>query len=189
MTLSFSHIVVLFSLLVGFAVSEVISSWGQLIRLRDRVDTYWIHTGWMVLMLLLLIQLWWGVWDVRHVEEWGLLDMLLLLSEPMLLILAIFVFTPKVSEEDETDLEAFYWHNMRWFFLLGVGTLVVITVSNLTLDAAPVWGTENAVRGAAALLLTVLAVWRNRRFHAVALFASYGLLATFLGLSYLVLDT
>jgi len=44
------------------------------------------------------------------------------------------------------------------------------------------------LRGAVTLLLTVLAVWRNRRFHAVALFASYGLLATFLGLSYLVLD-
>lgn len=187
MSLAFSHVVVLFSLLVGFAVSEVISSWGSLIRLRDRVTTYWIHTGWMILILLLLIQLWWGVWDVRDIEEWAFLDMLLLLLEPMLLILAIFVFTPRVSEDDDTDLEVFYWHNMQWFFGLGAATLVVAAISNTTLQDLQIVSSENLIRVLGVGLMVALIVWRQRTFHAVAMFAAYALLTAFLILSYVVL--
>jgi ABC-type sulfate transport system permease component len=47
------------SIVVAYAMSEVLSGFGQMIRMRDRVRPYPLQLGWSVLVVLLMVQ--WGL--------------------------------------------------------------------------------------------------------------------------------
>lgn len=42
----FEYLSVLLSIVVAFAMSEALSGWGQMIRMRDRVRLHPLHLGW-----------------------------------------------------------------------------------------------------------------------------------------------
>lgn len=163
----FSHINVLFGLITGFGISEVFSAWGRMIRQRDEIKFYWLHFLWMLITFLLLLQFWWGTWEYRNIEAWSFPHVLLELAALLGPVLALFVLIPDIGDQEDRDMHRHYWHNKRWFFLLGAATLVLLTVENLLVLNVPLLHEENYIR-AGILALTLLLAFSEREWLHIA---------------------
>lgn len=175
----FEYLSVLLSIVIAFAMSETLSGWGQMIRMRDRVRVYPLHLGWSVLAVLLMVQWWWGFWEYREVADLGFFGFLAVLSEPITLVLLSFVLMPHPAELGSRDLRAEYFRNRRWIFGLAALLLVELVIVDALVAGQPFWHPENAVRGAGLGLLAALAISDDERLHAALLALAYALLVAF----------
>ncbi|HEV2123709.1 MAG TPA: hypothetical protein VGW38_13155, partial [Chloroflexota bacterium] len=55
----FPHVATFYSLIVGLAVANVLSSAANAAKTEARVRWYWVHTAAAVMLLLFIVQDWW----------------------------------------------------------------------------------------------------------------------------------
>jgi hypothetical protein len=176
----FEYLSVLVSIVIAYAMSEALSGWGQMIRVRDRVRPYPLHMGWSILSVLLMIQWWWGgFWRYRDVADLGYFGFLAVLSEPVLLVLLSFVLTPHPAELCGRDLRAEYFRNRRWSFGIAAFLLVELALVDAFVADQSLWHPRNAIRGLGVAVLVTLAISARERLHAALLAVAYALLFAF----------
>jgi hypothetical protein len=176
----FEFVSVLISIIIAFALSEVLSGWGRLLRVRQRVAGYWVHNAWALLLVLLMVQFWWGLWQFRGVEPWTFLSFLGVLLPALNLVVLAFLVTPDVSGDQPLDLRAQFFQSKSWFFALGALLIAQLAVINTLIEAEPLLGVRNLYRLAAVALLAALARSESERFHALAVAAAWVLLVAFI---------
>ena len=180
----FEYVTVLQSIVVAFALSEILSTWGGLVRNRQRVRVYWVHVGWSVLILLGLVQIWWGTWQYRAIEFTSFASLLLLLAAPLTLAFAVFIFQPTSAGDEPIDLRSQYENNRRWFFPLLALVLVELCAVDWVVAQQPILHAENLVRLVGILAMSVLAVVANPRVHQLAFPALALLFLVFVQVAY-----
>lgn len=180
----FEYITVLQSIVVAFALSEVLSTWGGLVRNRRRVRMDRVYVGWSVLVFLALIQLWWGTWQYREVEFTSFFSLLLLLAAPLTLAFAVFIFQPDPSGDAPVDLRALYETSRRWFFPLLALVLIELCAVDWVVAGQPVVHVENLLRLIGVLSVLMLAVVGNFRVHQLALPILFLLFLLFVQVAY-----
>jgi len=128
----FSYICVLTSIVAGLAVTRLVSGFGQLLQTRARTPPYWVHTLWMVNILLGIIITWWIQYRWRNVGHWTLLLFLWLLVAPLILYLVTALLFP--TNQDEVVVtnwrEHYYANNQKIFALFGL-TFVIDLVDTM----------------------------------------------------------
>jgi hypothetical protein len=174
----FEYISVLFSIVIAFGISEIVSGWGRLLRARSHVRFYWIHAAWSLLLLLMMVQYWWGFWQYRVVESWSFGQVVITFSEFLTLVFVAFLITPEVGE-GELDLRSFYYDNHGWIFALAALVLVQIMVGDKVVGMQPFLHVENLIRGTGVALMLWLARSRSERLHGAASVAAFALFAVF----------
>lgn len=181
----FEYLSVLVSIVIAYAMSEALSGWGQMIRVRDRVRLYPLHLGWSILSVVLMVQWWWGgFWHYRDAADLGLFGFLAVLTEPILLVLLAFVLTPHPNELCGRDLRAEYFRNQRWIFGLAALLLVELPVVDAIVAQQPLWQPKNAIRLLAIAVLATLAISKSERLHAALLAVAYGLFFAFVWIAF-----
>lgn len=178
----FEYVTVLMSIVLALAISEVLSGWGRLIRERHRVRPDLLHLVWSVLVLLMLLQLWWGTWQYRHLtfERFGAL--LLLVAPSLAMVLATFVLMP--HGERALDLRRHYLESRRWFFGIAAVSIVLLILVDAFVGHQPVVHPENAIRLAAIGVLLVLARSERIALHWAAAGVCVALLVLFLAFAF-----
>jgi hypothetical protein len=58
----FEYITIFVAIVFGYAVSELLAGIGRLIRQRDQVDFYWVHSGLVIALMVALMNAWWNIW-------------------------------------------------------------------------------------------------------------------------------
>ena len=116
----FEFLMVLVSLIIGLGVAEVLTGVARIIRDRDTVQTYWVHSLFIVIVFLALLQQWWEIWGVRDLPVWTFPGLLMMLSGPIGLFLIANLLFPEPLRD--TDLRDFYYQIMKPVLLLGVAT-------------------------------------------------------------------
>jgi hypothetical protein len=128
----FSYICVLTSIVAGLAVTRLVSGFGQLLQTRARTPPYWVHTLWMVNVLLTMIITWWVQYRWRNVTHWTLRLFLWLLVAPLILYLVAALLFP--TNQDEVVVtnwrEHYYANNQKIFALFGL-TFAIDLVATL----------------------------------------------------------
>lgn len=56
----FEYITIFVAIIFGYAVSELLAGIGRLIRQRDQVDFYWVHSGLVIALMVALMNAWWN---------------------------------------------------------------------------------------------------------------------------------
>jgi len=79
----FEFLMVLVSLIIGLGIAEVLTGIARTIRDRDTVQTYWIHSLFIVIVFPALLQQWWEIWGVRDVPVWTFPGLLMMLGGPI----------------------------------------------------------------------------------------------------------
>lgn len=133
---AFSYLSVLISIILGFAVTQVLQGFRGLMLARSRLRAYWPSILWGVLLLLLDVQAWWAMYDLRYYEyhrAWNFLGFAVVLSETIPLYLQAALVFPDVAVEGEVDLRTHYYDNHRWFFVLGMLLMVASLLKNAVL--------------------------------------------------------
>ena len=174
---------VLVSIVLAFAVSEILTAWGRVIRHRDRVKSptlFVLASSWV---LLAIVVHWFGLWAYAEAEFDRLLDTVLVLLPALVIALVCFVWVPDIPTSGSLDLEEHYFEVGMWTFPLislflllgGVADMAVPKVS----FAVPFW----FLAGWALILLT-LAFSRRRAIHVAVLSGSWLLYLGGMGLRY-----
>ena len=119
----------LLSIVLGLGVTQLLTGVGRLVQARERVRTYWPPLAWVALLLLIHVQAWWAMFDMRDHRGWTLLKFLVVLATPACLYLMAALVLPDVAEATtggrELDLRAHYYAQTRWFY--GAAAAVVVT--------------------------------------------------------------
>ena len=121
----FEFLMVLVSLIVGLGIAEVLTGVTRIIRERDTTSPYWIHSLFIVIVFVALLQQWWEIWGVRDVEVWTFPGLLLMLGGPIgLFIIANLIFPEPVRG---TDFKDYYFVKIKpviWIAVISVALSV-----------------------------------------------------------------
>jgi len=164
---AFNYLTVMVSIVVGLGLTQLLAGIGNFVQIRRRVRFYWLHTGWVLLLIVLHLHMWWSLWVLRLVTEWTYGTFAYVLLGPALLVIASHVIIPELIGE-RIDVERHYYDTHRIFFSLlaatGVWAMFLETITGVRTFVVPFRIMQ--VSGTTVLLLC--AVFRNKRFHALA---------------------
>jgi hypothetical protein len=119
----YQHVVVVGSIVLGLSVTQLLNGLAQLYRTRNRVQPYWLHTAWVVLLIVFSLLLWWLFWSYRSIEEWTFLRFVLYLSPMVVFYLLTSIVIPDPSDP-VTDDRAYYFSTRVGLF----GTFALLIV-------------------------------------------------------------
>lgn len=174
----FEFIMMFVSVVVAFAMAELLMGWGKLIRYRHRVKRPWLLAGWSVWLLVIMTYHYLGFWEYQVYDFVKVGPMVLFLSAPIMLVLLTFVLTPEVRYYQELDLEKHYFRIKNWFFGMVILFLLLARASDPLLpDYNDVWLSRSI--GSILVILTVVGLLFTRRpaIHYAAMVVNLGYLA------------
>jgi hypothetical protein len=114
----FSYLVVLTSIILGLGVTRLVGGLGHLMQTRRRKRPYWVHTLWMMNLLMAMAVVWWMAYRWCSNEHWTFLLFIWLLLLPTILYLISSLLFPDQDDQRITDWEAYFYQNQRDIFLL-----------------------------------------------------------------------
>lgn len=126
----FEFLMILLSVVIGLALSELLTGLAHLLANRDTVKFYWIHSLFQLGVFMALLQQWWESWHWADVETIEFSDVLLQLFQPVLLFLIAHLLNPQ--EAAGLDLKNYYFRQspVLWT-LVAIGTIVGTFVAPL----------------------------------------------------------
>lgn len=136
----FEFIMMFVSVVVAFAMAELLMGWGKMIRYRHRITRPWLLAGWSIWLLIIMTYHYLGFWEYQAHDFVRAGPMLLFLSAPIMMVLLTFVLTPEVRYYRTLDLEAHYFATKNWFFVMIILFLLLARASDPLLpDYAETW--------------------------------------------------
>ena len=168
----FEFVLVIIAIVLAFAVSDILSSWGEQIRLRRSVVHYPLHTAWTFLLLFIMIQVWWSLWPYSDQLSWSFPGYLALVLPFLTLALMAYLLTPKL-EDPGGDVRQHYWENSSWIFSLGAAYLAGWALFSHVVVGNPLNEPGSVPRIVGIALMVLLALSRNERVHYVAVALAY----------------
>jgi len=161
----FDFLLVLVSIILGLGLSEILTGFGQLLRHRAEAHLPAIHCAFSVLVLLVLLQDWWGSWGLRGMGHLNFPDFLLFTSGPILLFLIAYLTFPQHVLDRE--LEAYYFEQAPVLWSLGALYVVTTIVFRPIAIGVPLMTPANALRGSAVSICVLLASTRRKPVHVI----------------------
>jgi len=172
---AFSYLSVLLSIILGLAVTQILTGVRGLLLSRGRINLYWPTLVWASLLLLIFVQSWWAMFALREHTDWTFAQFAMVLLQTIVLYLLAGLVLPDFGETANVDLRAHYFSQHGWFFGF---TLVLGSVSlmkDLVVDGTfpdPLNVTFHLVLMSAT---AVAAITRREWYHKVV--ALFGVIA------------
>jgi hypothetical protein len=64
----FEFLMILLSVIIGLALTELLTGVASLLRVRETVRFYWVHVVLQFGIFFALLQQWWESWDLAEIE-------------------------------------------------------------------------------------------------------------------------
>lgn len=174
------HLLVLVSIIVGLALTDILTSVHRLVHARKRVRFNWFPVGWAVVLFYITVQVWWA--SLHGVQEpiyQNFFAFALYLLVPVTLYLGASSVLPDVESEGVVDMQAHYFEHRTWLFLVAALTISMIVATDV-LQGDPFLGPPRAIHGVLLATFVALAWTKNRRIHALGLTLSLALIVAFI---------
>ncbi len=166
----FEYVVVFVSILLALAVAELLAGLGRLIRERDHVGVYWVHIAWMLLAILVVVQSWWAIWNVRTHEFANFFEFLALVLPRLNFVLVAFLLSPPISSDRAFDLREYYFRHISWVALLFAASMFGVALARTALGVEEALSPINGIRATVIGLFVFLGFTKNPRIHEAAVF-------------------
>ena len=171
----FEYLSVAVSIVLSLSAAQILANLRAVLHPPRR---YWVHTLWVVHMLLIHVVLWWGFWAYRDVESWNLGYFGLVLLNPALLFVCSNALVVSQSS-DETSWEEHFFSVRKSFFVVRGLIAVIPTLRSWLLLDTPIF-IPARLPGLLMLIVCVVGVLTaNRRVHGAL--ALIGLVGVILG--------
>lgn len=115
---AFEYVTVLISIILGLGITQILTGIADLIHKSERVTVYWPHLIWILFVLLLHIQEWWLIYELKNYQPWRLPTFLFIMAYPVNLFVLARILFPYALKGKVVDLKAFYYNNYRKIFLI-----------------------------------------------------------------------
>ena len=172
---------VLVSIVLAFAISEILTGWGRLIRHRGRARSaglFVFATSWV---LFAIVAHWFGFWAYRDVPFDHIVQTLLVLLPSLVIALVCFIWVPDIPAQGDFDAESHYFDSARWTLPLIALFLMLGVVSDLLIPSVEDWGTLVIIIPIGMLLGCAFS--RNRLIHFAVFGASWIVFAAAMSIS------
>lgn len=162
---TFDYLSVLFSVILGLALTQILQGIRALMLARTRVRIYAPPLIWAALMVLLVAQAWWAMFQMRHIENWTFAMYGAIVLQMVLIYLAAGVVLPDVPPDGNVDMRQDYFAHARWFF--GLMALVILTtvLKDLVTTGRPTSGWNAIYLGFFFALSAIAVLTRARWYH------------------------
>lgn len=175
----YSHVRVLFSIVLGLGVSQLLRGVARIVQHPREFRVYWVHLLWALFLFFYLIHFWWWEFRLRSVERWTFpLYFYVALYAILLYLLCTLLFPDDMS--DYEGFEGYFYSRKGWIFGF-LALLFLVDVGDTLLKGLPYFRALGPVyyfRTLALLALSLVAIKvKNRRFQAA--FAVFALLCEF----------
>jgi len=162
----FEFIMMFVSVVVAFAMAELLMGWGKLIRARQRLTRPGLLAGWSIWLLFIMTYHYLGFWEYQAHDFTKVAAMLLFLAAPIMMVLLTFVLTPDLRHYQKLDLEDHYFQIKNWFFVMVIIFLFLSRASDPLLpDYSETWFR----RMIGTILISLSVIWliftNNRWIH------------------------
>jgi len=161
----FDFLLALYVIIAGLGLSLLVRSVGQMIEYRSHVRLYWVHTVWLVLIFVVHVVTWYGLWRFRAHAPWTLLEVLLLLCMPILLYVVSHLVVPELSDAHTSDMREHYERNSTWMHGLMLGVVLSGSLAQIGIEGRPDLSGGGYMRMVAGVLLLIAAVSRRPTVH------------------------
>lgn len=165
--------------MVGLGLTELLLTFYRLVQARRRVTWDALPLAWALLILIAVVNYWWGIRGVlASASGWTTGDFMLTMISPIFVFLACAAALPKVEPDGRTDMKAAYAEERTaflLFFLAYQGGNWIIDLSGL-IPQTPTVVFVHRTMVCVALIVALLGKSRRWDWAAVALVAAaYGL--------------
>jgi len=167
----FEYSLVLVTIIVGLAIADMLESLHRLLRSRTSIRWHWLPLVAALLVLLTLVQFWWGFYRLGRTEVWSQYGAFLLLLLQLVLMFLLACAALPDNERERVDLREYYEHNRRYFWTLFSLVAFMATLTNLVVAAPQDLTSALLLKGVPNLLyagvMLSLAFVRAKSFHYV----------------------
>jgi hypothetical protein len=185
-TEEFEYLAVLLSIVLGLGVTQLLTGVGRLVQARGRVRPYWPTLAWIAMLLLIHVQAWWAMFELRDHRGWTFAKFLVVLLTPAALYLMAALVLPDVAESTAEgrvlDLQAHYYAQLRWFF--GAGAIVIASslLRPVAMDGRFPVDTDRGIQLVFLGFTVAGAVVRRPRYHEAMTLVGAALLTGYVAL-------
>lgn len=170
----FEFIIILKSVVIGLAISQLLIGFASSLRDPDVCRPYWLHTLLIATVFLALIQIWWESWPLSAVPQWRFSTLLLLLLPCVALFLVCHILFPRA--DGPGCLEQHYFNKHRLVFILVAITAFTSVLFFPIAFGMPLFDAENIQSAVIIIFALILAITRRAIVHMILVPA--GLFAT-----------
>lgn len=128
---AFEYVTVLISIILGLGIAQILTAIADLIHQSNRVKIYWPHVLWVLIVLILHVQEWWIIYDLKNYAPWRLPTFLFVMLYPIILFVLARLLFPFGIQEGMIDLKVFYQENYRKIFLFSICLALLAIVDSL----------------------------------------------------------
>lgn len=129
----FEYLMVMTSVVLALALAQLLRGATEIFTNPNR---YWVHSTWVLTLIFVIIQLWWGLWDINNLADWTFLSFLYVLSLPIGIFIAAYLLIP-ANRTADSDWHEHFFAVRRWFFLTLLGfSVLAMTLSWALLGAS-----------------------------------------------------
>jgi hypothetical protein len=161
---AFSYLSVLLSIILGLAITQVLKGFRGLMQSRSRLIGYWPTVTWAILVLVVAVQSWWAMFDLRLHQHWTFVEFATVLAQQVVMYLLAALVLPDFFGDARVDLRDHYYGQRRWFFVLLL-LLVIISIVKELLMTGRVEPVNFAFLLTFATLSAVAAIVDKPRYH------------------------
>ncbi len=127
----FEYVSILISIILGLGITQILSSFSDLLYHYKKVRFYWPHTVWIGFVLFLHIQDWFITYQLKNKMIWNLPELLFILLYPILLYIAAKMLIPSNDDEEKFDMKAYYFSHFHIIFILIACTILLSIIFNM----------------------------------------------------------
>src|SRR5687767_6482333 len=160
-----THSVTLISIIIGIGLTEMFGNLHRLIRNRADVAWDWLPVAWSTVLLLLVVNYWWaiyqgiiGIGQLSNAAELGLI-----LVQPIVLFLLTASVLPNFGTTRKWDMRRYYDEH-RGTFIITFVFYQIVTSAVAFIVGTWGWNIASLARVTILLLLVLALVIGKRRF-------------------------
>lgn len=177
------YVFIAVSIILGLAITRLLSSIAALIRAHKRVTFHWATALWSGAVMLFLLQLWWVGWELRTFSQWSISDFFALVIGAIFLYGAAELALPAEDYDisDDTELD-FIAHSQSLGRGSALSMLLYFSIGpyvNIALFNTPVGPSIGFPMFGGVLMLLVM-IWPAWFRSLSVVFACYALLVLYL---------
>jgi hypothetical protein len=177
----FDYLAILICVIIGLALTHLLSGLGRLIQLRHNVRLYWVQLVWTLNVTIYLLAVWWGMFWWKHLTDWTIQQFFFLTFYSIVLFLLASMLFPHECAEG-LDCEEHFFRNKNWFFGIMLLAFLLDIPETLAKGYDGLRGVPREYLLFIPTILTIIIVGlvsRNRKAHAaisllwLAVFVTY----------------
>ncbi len=132
---AFEYVSILVSIILGLGITQILSSFSDLLYHYKEIKFYWPHTLWVLFILFLHIQDWFITYQLKDKTVWTLPELLFILLYPITLFIAVKMLLSSGESDKSTDMKVYYRsHYPIIFFIVGIAIFISILFNVFLLE-------------------------------------------------------